>query len=86
MKRLCSLCSLPPALPAAATAAGSRAGRLLSRGRDRAFLGPDDRRTRCLHAGRARRSQPTPAVIVGFAGEIYQTPRMNVNIVHAPVQ
>jgi uncharacterized membrane protein/heat shock protein HslJ len=28
-------------------------------------------------------SQPTPRVIVGFAGEIYQTPRLNVNIVHA---
>ena len=26
--------------------------------------------------------QPTPKVIVGFAGEIYQTPRINVNIVH----
>src|SRR4051812_10702739 len=24
-------------------------------------------------------SQPTPKVIVGFAGEIYQTPRLNVN-------
>jgi len=28
-------------------------------------------------------AQPTPHVIVGFAGEIYQTPRLNVNIVHA---
>jgi heat shock protein HslJ len=28
-------------------------------------------------------AQPTPKVIVGFAGEIYQTPRLNVNIVHA---
>ena len=28
-------------------------------------------------------TQPTPKVIVGFAGEIYQTPRINVNIVHA---
>jgi uncharacterized membrane protein len=28
-------------------------------------------------------SQPTPRVIVGFAGEIYQTPRIGVNIVHA---
>ena len=26
--------------------------------------------------------QRTPAVIHGFAGEIYQTPRINVNIVH----
>ena len=29
-------------------------------------------------------AQPTPPVIVGFAGEIYRTPRLNVNIVHAP--
>jgi heat shock protein HslJ len=28
-------------------------------------------------------AQPTPKVIVGFAGEIYQTPRIHVNIVHA---
>ena len=28
-------------------------------------------------------AQPTPRVIVGFAGEIYQTPRICVNIVHA---
>ena len=27
--------------------------------------------------------QPTPKVIIGIAGEIYQTPRINVNIVHA---
>ena len=26
--------------------------------------------------------EPTPKVIVGIAGEIYQTPRINVNIVH----
>ncbi|HUP68126.1 MAG TPA: hypothetical protein VM145_07945 [Sphingomicrobium sp.] len=26
--------------------------------------------------------QPTPKVIVGFAGEIYQTQRIGVNIVH----
>jgi heat shock protein HslJ len=28
-------------------------------------------------------TEPTPPVIVGFAGEIYRTPRINVNIVHA---
>lgn len=27
--------------------------------------------------------QPAPKPIIGFAGEIYQTPRINVNIVHA---
>jgi uncharacterized membrane protein len=26
--------------------------------------------------------QPTPRAIIGVAGEIYQTPRINVNIVH----
>ena len=28
-------------------------------------------------------TQPTPRSIIGVAGEIYQTPRINVNIVHA---
>jgi uncharacterized membrane protein len=28
--------------------------------------------------------QPTPKAIIGFAGEIYRTPRIDVNIVHAP--
>ena len=28
--------------------------------------------------------EPTPTVINGIAGEIYQTPRINVNIVHSP--
>lgn len=28
--------------------------------------------------------QPAPKPIIGFAGEIYQTPRINVNIVHTP--
>jgi uncharacterized membrane protein len=28
-------------------------------------------------------AQPTPKVIVAFAGEIYRTPRIDVNIVHA---
>jgi uncharacterized membrane protein len=31
----------------------------------------------------ARVAQPTPPVIVGFAGEIYNAPRLHVNIVHA---
>ncbi len=30
--------------------------------------------------------QPTPQVIIGIAGEIYQTPRIDVNIVHAQLQ
>ena len=28
--------------------------------------------------------QPTPKVIIGFAGEIYRTARIDVNIVHQP--
>lgn len=31
-----------------------------------------------------RVAQPTPPVIVDIAGEIYQTPRLHVNIVHSP--
>lgn len=34
-------------------------------------------------AGQQPVEQPTPKAIVAFAGEIYQTPRINVNIVHA---
>ena len=33
--------------------------------------------------GPVRIVQPTPRPIIGIAGEIYQTPRLNVNIVHA---
>ena len=37
-----------------------------------------------IAAGAQPIRQPKPPVIVGFAGEIYQTPRIGVNIVHAP--
>ena len=33
--------------------------------------------------GQQPQLQPAPKPIIGFAGEIYQTPRINVNIVHA---
>jgi heat shock protein HslJ len=33
--------------------------------------------------GPVRIVEPTPRPIIGIAGEIYQTPRLNVNIVHA---
>jgi uncharacterized membrane protein len=33
-------------------------------------------------AGTSPITEPTPRVIVGIAGEIYQTPRLSVNIVH----
>lgn len=32
--------------------------------------------------GTAPITQPTPSAIIGIAGEIYQTPRINVNLVH----
>ncbi len=35
-------------------------------------------------AGQRPVEQPTPKVIVGIAGEIYRTARIDVNIVHAP--
>ena len=35
------------------------------------------------HGTNVRVDQPTPPVTVGFAGEIYQTPRLHVNIIHA---
>jgi uncharacterized membrane protein len=37
-----------------------------------------------VQAGQQPVQQPTPKVIVGIAGEIYRTPRIDVNIVHAP--
>ena len=40
--------------------------------RDLTFTQPDGQPIR----------QPRPKVIIGIAGEIYQTPRINVNIVH----
>ena len=42
----------------------------------------DNRQIEFTLAGSPPVTQPTPKVIHGFAGEIYQTPRVNVNIVH----
>ena len=42
----------------------------------------DERQMVFTLSGEAPVSQPTPRVIVGIAGEIYQSPRINVNIVH----
>jgi uncharacterized membrane protein len=42
----------------------------------------DERNLTFTLAGSQPVLQPTPQVIHGFAGEIYQTPRINVNIVH----
>lgn len=43
----------------------------------------DDKHVTFLPAGGQPIRQPKPAAIVGIAGDIYQTPRINVNIVHA---
>ncbi|WP_185829224.1 hypothetical protein [Sphingomonas ginkgonis] len=58
--------------PAAAYRAAG-AGWSLAIGRTMVFTGPDG----------TRLAQPTPRPIIGFAGEIYRTPRMDLNIVHA---
>ena len=42
----------------------------------------DDKNVTYIAAGQQPIVQPKPQVIVGIAGEIYQTPRINVNIVH----
>jgi heat shock protein HslJ len=42
----------------------------------------DERNLTFTLAGSQPALQPTPKAIHGFAGEIYQTPRINVNIVH----
>ncbi|WP_395624134.1 META domain-containing protein [Sphingomonas daechungensis] len=43
----------------------------------------DDRDVTFIPAGGEPIRQPRPPAIVGIAGEIYQTPRIHVNIVHA---
>jgi uncharacterized membrane protein len=44
----------------------------------------DDKHITWIEPGQTPLTQPVPRVIVGVAGEIYQTPRINVNIVHTP--
>jgi heat shock protein HslJ len=43
----------------------------------------DDRNVTFILSGEQPIVQPRPKAIVAIAGEIYQTPRINVNIVHA---
>ena len=83
MKRLLAIpltvlatgCLTPPPPPAAPyRAVGTEPfWNLLIDERDITFIQPDAQPIR----------QPTPKVTVGIAGEIYQTPRIGVNIVHA---
>jgi heat shock protein HslJ len=43
----------------------------------------DEHNITFVRSGEQPIEQPTPKVIVGIAGEIYRTPRIDVNIVHA---
>jgi uncharacterized membrane protein len=43
----------------------------------------DDRNVTVIRPDEQPVVQPRPQPIIGVAGEIYQTPRINVNIVHA---
>jgi heat shock protein HslJ len=43
----------------------------------------DERNIAFLAPGAEPVVAPTPPVIVGFAGEIYRTPRINVNVIHS---
>ena len=43
----------------------------------------DDHDITFVQPDQAPIKQPTPKVIIGIAGEIYKTPRIDVNIVHA---
>ena len=42
----------------------------------------DDKHVTFIAAGQQPIREPKPAVVVGVAGDIYQTKRINVNIVH----
>ena len=43
----------------------------------------DERNIAFMRAGEAPVVEPAPPATIGFAGEIYRTPRLNVNVVHA---
>lgn len=65
----------PPAPAAPYLAVGTdSAWSLIIDQRDITFIGPNGTQIR----------QPKPQAIIGVAGEIYQTPRIGVNIVHSP--
>lgn len=71
---LAGCASIPPAPPPPYHALGTEPfWNLLIDEHDITFVAPDQQPIR----------QPTPKVIVGIAGEIYRTPRIDVNIVHA---
>jgi uncharacterized membrane protein len=73
MTALVACVAPPPAPPPPYHALGTEPfWNLLIDERDVTFTRPDAEPIR----------QPVPQVIHGFAGEIYETPRINVNIVH----
>ena len=64
----------PPAPPAPYRAVGQEPGwTLIIDDRELTFIGQDGSLVR----------QPRPQPIIGVAGQIYQTPRIHANIVHA---
>jgi heat shock protein HslJ len=71
---LAACMTIPPPPPAPYHAVGTEPfWNLLIDEHDLTFVEPDAQPVK----------QPTPRAIVGVAGEIYQTPRIDVNIVHA---
>ena len=66
-------CAHPPPPPAPYHAVGNDGWHLIIDDKHLTFIGA---------GGQVPILQPRPQVIVGVAGEIYQTPRINVNIVH----
>ncbi|HYI42551.1 MAG TPA: hypothetical protein VD768_02890 [Sphingomicrobium sp.] len=67
-------CAHPPPPPAPYHAVSDEGWHLIIDDRHVTFIGA---------GGQVPILQPRPQVINGIAGEIYQTPRINVNIVHA---
>lgn len=67
-------CAHPPPPPAPYHAVGNEGWHLIIDDKNVTYIGP----------GQAPILQPRPQPIIGVAGEIYRTPRINANIVRAP--
>lgn len=67
-------CAHPPPPPAPYHAVGNEGWHLIIDDKHVTFIGA---------GGQVPILQPRPQAINGVAGEIYQTPRINVNVVHA---
>jgi hypothetical protein len=68
-------CAHPPPPPAPYHAVGNEGWHLIIDDKHVTFIGA---------GGQVPLLQPRPPAINGAAGEIYQTQRINVNVVHAP--